>query len=99
MKNAVYLWEVLTTPKCWIRLCATNKVLDSEINKALDNPKFDDISSYTVNLNGMMLWIENYPYAFGSVYGNDSLGLPSRRTVFRLRDELIKFRLMEKNNV
>lgn len=98
MRNIKYLFNVLTEPRCWIRLGRTNNAWDELINKALDNPKFERYSEYTVFLNGINLWIGNFPYAFGSHNGDDSFGLPSRRTVFRLRDEYTKSFIKEITN-
>lgn len=76
----------LAHPSHWIRLRSTNKCLDEFILEALKNPKFESYGRYTIVLNGVILWIGNYPYSFGYVHNSpDTAGMPSRRTVAKLK--------------
>lgn len=86
-----YFFKILLTPSCWIRNYPTSRVLSDKINKALDAGLLPTVDagylgrSYTVKLDGLELWIENYPYAYGSVYPYGRT-LPDRATVFRLAE-------------
>lgn len=83
----------VTHPNHWVRNDGTNNILDKRIREALLNPKFECLCEHTVVLNGVHLWIANYPYAYGDIYANPFHveGLPKRRTVARLRDAVRKY--------
>jgi hypothetical protein len=90
------LFRILTTPICWIRVHSTNKALDAWMIQALKNPEFSEITSYTIVLNNKKLWIENYPYCYGYLYGHQTYGLPSRSTVFALFDAISAYLVAKK---
>lgn len=83
-----YLWKILTTPSCWIRLYPTNKLLDAKIVELLDNNArlFCHPRSEKIVLSYLQLWGANYPYAYGALYDSE-YGMPSRATVFRLAEK------------
>lgn len=85
MKKIKAIIRILLTPSCWLRNYSTNKFLSVRINNAIDR-EADVIlhDNYRVIMDGMLIWIENYPYAFGQVSGQR--GMPDRTTVFRLVD-------------
>jgi hypothetical protein len=55
---------------------------DRELNQLLDDYKLKDIDTHTAVLNGVQVWIANYPYDYGT---SGFSGRPSRRTIYRLR--------------
>ena len=85
------LLRILTTPSCWTRIRATNKVLDAWMIEALKNPEFSQLTAHSVFLNGKHIWITNYPYCYGYLYSHQDLGLPSRTTVFKLFDAISNY--------
>lgn len=93
------LFRILTTPRCWLRNHLTNKVLDEWMIEALKEPKFSNYGSFTIDLNGKTIWIENYPYGCGEVYGKAHLGLPSRSTVFKLFDAISNYRTNKNESI
>lgn len=89
-----YFFKILFTPSCWLRNYPTSRPLSNKINKLLDEghlPKVVDSGpffgrAYTAQLgDDMTLWIENFPYAYGSVYPYGKT-MPDRATVFRLAE-------------
>jgi len=80
-----HLLRVLTSPSCWLRSAATNKELDAAINKLLDAGVNITADGYMATLGPIFLWAEAFPYIHGG-HTVDGIGLPSRRTVFRLYD-------------
>lgn len=82
--------RVIFSPIHWIRNASTSHVLDEFILNALKNPRFEYVSRYVVKLNGLDIWIRNYPYAYGSMDKYDG-SLPSRTTVLNLKRAVDKF--------
>jgi hypothetical protein len=87
--------KVLTTPRCWIRNDPTSKAWDKELNKLLDTNNIilgsyrgESDSYYTLLVGDVEVWVSNFPYAYGSKHraGLAEAKLPSRATVFRLRE-------------
>lgn len=74
-----------------IRNARTCPILDKWMNDALKKPEFKSDGKYTVMLNGRKIWIGNYPYAYGKLYGDELL--PSRSTVKKLRKAHMKWLL------
>lgn len=76
-----------------IRNERSSKELSQMINDALDDPKVKLIilDECSVLLNNMMLWTQNYPYAYGDIIKNgiipsyayelNDLGLPSSQII------------------
>lgn len=87
--------RVLYTPSCWIRNRPTNREWDKKVRQQLKNPKFTNINSYKCNLRDLTIWTENYPYAYGTDDTGRVKGMPSRRTVFKLRNALTKHKMGE----
>ena len=68
-----------------------NKVVDLFINHLIDNYEIISNDCYTCTFNDeyeTVLWLGNYPYAYGTLYSTKLLvasqGRPSRMTVQRL---------------
>ena len=91
-----YLLRVLTSPLCWLRCEATNTDLDAAINKLLDAGADITSNEYTTRLGPLILWTENFPYAYGGDYTIKGGGLPTRRTVFRLYDAIAAVSITER---
>lgn len=85
--------EVFITPSCWLRSKFTCKSWDKLLNRLIDEAEsgrlkidlpyemFDCLHEFRIG--GIRIWVNNFPYAFGSMDGRDEL--PSRKTVFRLK--------------
>lgn len=79
--------QVYLNPHNWIRNYQTSSTLSKSINTLLDNgEKILIISPFEVKLGPHYLWIENYPYAYGSDRYEDIM--PDRQTVYRLHKEV-----------
>lgn len=96
MNKIKMFFRILFTPSCWIRLKETNRFLSARINEAIDNEcPITLIDDYHIGFDGMIIWIENYPYHYGWVVGQR--GMPDRATVFRLAD-YIDYKLAQKKS-
>lgn len=96
IKNEVILkylirFSFIFRPTYWVRNYRCSEEWDKELNSMLDKPVFEYTGSHTIKLNGKMVWISNYPYAYGSPYEWGVEVLPRRETVIRLKDTLDKF--------
>jgi len=95
IKNILIYLQYIVNPGFWVSNYPTSDEWDTKLNEMLDNPKFEDGGPYTVKLNGNLVWVSNYPYAYGFLY--KPLGrrterlLPSRKTRIRLRKAVRKF--------
>lgn len=78
----------MVNPRWWVMNNIYNEKWDRELNNLLDNYKLKDIDKYTAVLNGIEIWISNYPYAYGTVHTNGHYGRPSRSTIYRLRQRV-----------
>jgi hypothetical protein len=75
--------KILLNPGYWIMLHVYLKELDELVNKLLDEkhviefdePNCIDNQHYHAGMNGVWFWIQNYPYAYGS------LDVPIRRVL------------------
>lgn len=88
-------------PSFWMGHGKVCKKWDAELNALLDHhettngeySRRDD--EYTFHINGVDVWVENYPYAYGrrwmtgAYYPNASHAMPRRSTRLRLR-KLVK---------
>jgi len=82
----------LVHPKWWLRNSRINKAWDKWLNDALDDPTYTNPEQYTINLNGVKIWIGNYPYDYGHRFYDDLWNefnyLPSRKTALKLKRSL-----------
>lgn len=71
-----------------------NKEYDMALREALLDPttviSFKDGSSYTVEVNGVKLWIGNYPYSYGNYYVSEHPKYKERLFPGRTTIELLK---------
>ena len=96
-------------PTFWIMNYRYNKIIDLFVNHLIDNYEIVSNDCYTCTFNDeykTVLWMWNYPYAYGTLYSTKLLvasqGRPSRITVQRLSDKVDeylekKFDLIMKN--
>ena len=84
--------SVLFYPRIWSLLYPINKTWDKFLNDLLDsgNVKFKHNGPFSVKINGIPVWISNYPYAYGSTFFWDQgdKTLPSRSTIMKLKREV-----------
>ena len=84
-KYLVTLYFIIN-PRWWImNEFYSDEYWDRELNQLLDDYKLKDIDTHTAVLNGVQVWIANYPYAYGT---SGSSGRPSRWTIYRLRQRV-----------
>ncbi len=80
----------LTTPSCWVRNSPCSMELTRHIDSCLvSGERLSLITECTMELGGVRLWRENYPYAYGSLERGPAGAtrfLPSRACAKRLRD-------------
>jgi len=87
-KHLLTIYFVIN-PRWWVMNYSYNEKWDRELNYLLDNYKLKDVDKYTAILNGIEVWIRNYPYAYGTVHANGHFyGRPSRWTIYRLRQRV-----------
>lgn len=84
----VMFFRVMATPGCWIRNRLTNKEWDRKVLDLLEKGQFSEVGQYTVKLGGEQIWVKNYPYEFGYNAYTTGTGMPSRSTVFKLKDAI-----------
>ena len=95
MDKLVNVFDFINTvinPIFWIRLCRYSKDLDDFVINALKDPDLRIVLEHTgdrAEINGVTLWIKNYPYAYGELEKDTQL-VPSRRTVIKLKRAIDK---------
>lgn len=89
-------FKYLLRPRFWFRNYSFNADWDRRLNEILDSPEFENMDNYWAEINGVKIWIANYPYAYGQLGGTEVM--PSRETVERLHKAVIKHRLTPKAN-
>jgi len=77
--------DVLLRPKLWLRNYPVNEGWDDKLNQLMDNGVgVKRLNHYEVVFDdGTVIWVSNFPYAYGSNGLNDGY-LPSRKTALRL---------------
>ena len=83
-----YLVRIIITPGCWIRNNLTNRRYSKIMEAQLEKHQPARISPHRATLNGVEVWVSNYPYDYGSDETGRMKGLPSRRVAFMLRDAM-----------
>ena len=86
-KTAIkYWWYLLHPAHYFCRLGKTCKYWDKALLRMLHEPKsLRRVSSYTIELNGVKIWVSNYPYSYGYEHADGHGRLPSRKTVVLLK--------------
>lgn len=99
MKYFEYIAVKLVTsisPSYWLMLDDYSHEWDKSIRSALKSPEFSDShrSGCSIALNGVKLWICNYPYSYGhsydSTFGRKQVR-PSRTTIWYLRRAIDRY--------
>jgi hypothetical protein len=89
-----YIWKIIATPSCWLRNHPYSAEYDKLVLELLASEKVIH-GKHTSTLGNLVVWTENYPYAYGSPYCHGDNILPSRPTVFKLREAVEKSRIMQ----
>ena len=84
-----FFW-FLPQPWFWLSIDTVDLVWDEKLNQMIDDnvhleeEKVLANETFNIILDGKYkVWVKNYPYGYGNIYGSD--GLPRRRTRQRLR--------------
>lgn len=93
MKKTINYLKFLFMPHFWIMNYKYMESWDKKLNEMLDNVTHLDLEYNTISceyltceINNVGVWIGNYPYAYGTNWGNQWARVrPSRITVIRLR--------------
>lgn len=83
-------WERLLKPRYWIQNYKTNWDWDGILNDLLDKYEPEDVSPLTVRLGKVVVWVGNWPYAYGTAHFPSADVLPSVETRKRLRNRVPK---------
>lgn len=87
-------WLRLFTPSAWVQVGETVTEYDDHINELLDSGVKPIIKNkWLAKLGHLTIWIGNYPWAYGELYGTGML--PKMRTRKRLRSEVTKAMLQK----
>ena len=96
MNMKMILWRLANVvarvvhPSFWFQNHKTDYKYDAELRKALDKYGVSRVDRYNCDVGGQLVWICNYPYAFGSPggysWGNSAMKkLPSVLTRMKLK--------------
>jgi hypothetical protein len=73
-------------PKYWFQNYKVSWKWDSTLNDILDNAEEVVFSYHTTTIDGVEIWTENWPYAYGHPYNRGPVNfLPSVKTRLRLK--------------
>lgn len=82
-------------PSHWLKNGFTNWAWNKKLNSILDNIEAIDNreSDYWIKINGVKIWVSNYPFGYGADYTNGKTDTaPSRTTIVRLHDAIKRHR-------
>jgi hypothetical protein len=80
-------------PGYWVQNYPTDLEWDKALNTLMDEAKEVHLkSSYRTEIDGVVIWTHNYPYAYGHCYGRFVTGLPKVKTRKRLRQFIFEAR-------
>lgn len=78
----MYLKErfiTIVNPKYWFSVEKSSKEVSLIVLDLIENnKKIEEIGYYSCKINGVTLWIANYPYGFGGLYEGSERRLPYR---------------------
>ena len=77
-------------PLYWMQNTATCKAWDAILNDALDQGPVKYRGGHTANIDGLTVWVSNWPYAYGSPYQGGPEPLPKVATRKRLKKAIHK---------
>lgn len=93
-----YFFRYLFRPSFWLSNYSVNKEWDYTLNELIDNAKNIKIQRNTMEIDGVGIWIANFPYAYGNPYkfmGPEFNFLPRRITRERLNKFVIDNQLKQ----
>ena len=77
-------------PPYWVQNYPTNLEWDRTLNDLLDTNPVVKFSYMTVSIGAYEIWVSNWPYAYGHIYGPSRVDvLPKVGTRKRLRNYLV----------
>ena len=80
-----FFWR-LFRPSFWYQGGETSLVWDQALTEFMDEGKpVQNIDNFTCVIGGVTIWLGNYPYSYGNIYG-DGNTLPLGRTRIKLKD-------------
>ena len=82
------LW-VFIHPRFWLMNYPYEEKWEKFVQEAVLDGHFTDITEYTAKLNGVQVWINNYPYAAFTNYPSAQFR-PARKTIYELRKKLVR---------
>ena len=85
MKDFLYK---LLRPRHWIKRNTFNKDWDQFVLNAIASGQIQRFDEYHAKVDGVLVWVKNYPYAYGTPDFADVM--PSARTVDLLFAALLK---------
>lgn len=88
----------LIRPNFWIQNYRTDYLYDDLLNKMLDKYDIEIVDTFTVKIEGIEIWVSNYPYAYGSNYGQSDKVLPRPRTRVRIQHMVTLARFKQQLN-
>ena len=72
----------------WTQSYPTNMNYSRALEARIDQgAEVTNIDEYTVDIDGVCIWVSNFPYAYGRTYPNGGI-LPSARVRYKLREYL-----------
>lgn len=75
-------------PSYWLMCLPYSPSWDAEVRKLAQKHEFSRVGKFTAVLDGIEIWIANYPYA---CFSPSFKGFrPSRATIFMLRKKLLR---------
>ena len=77
-------WYRLTTPRAWTQIYPTNWEWDAILNSLLDKHDPVILDEYKCKIGSAIVWIKDFPYAYGHPRNPDLRILPSVKTRYRL---------------
>ncbi len=76
----------LLRPRHWLRNYPTSAAWDSYVLRCIADGKIKRLDRYTADLDGKVVWVENYPSAYGQRYPGEVM--PRASTVDLLAEAL-----------
>lgn len=91
LKKTLLSLKFIFKPSYWIMNYSYSREWDKTLNQLIDdNYYFDEITGCTASIKGHIVWITNHPYASFRIYCPDIDVRPSRLTIERAHNHLIK---------
>ncbi|ASK88497.1 hypothetical protein [Sphingorhabdus sp. SMR4y] len=84
-------WRLL--PPYWMQNQRTDYEWDSALSAAIDRFGVEEVNYYLCRIGGVAVWIQNYPYAYGSMHNGGVDFLPTVSTRKKLRKAVAKARI------